>query len=449
MARRLAMVVVVSQALALQVSPSVGCRRRQLVWSSQSEEEETPLGWNEDDDAPAVPSGDWRAFRARLIETGLATAKIPEAVEGALVEEGVVTRNGTGQAGRAAARARPKRKTLANASPENLELAKSQSPDLADELTGSWAHPVGAAEVGGLLLRLPLELQLVVARETYWGKRLRQFAASEESRRLMREGTPASTKVFDNGDESETPFHEMLLYRVAGRFIKFELERIARKGKVDDAGRLVIDPRDYIDSWQEVVLVLDHDSRTGSRGVALNRPAATRSNSRLSAALVEALKREETDIPAVDDFHGAFGDRIAAYVGCPASRAPAKAPDGAVLVHGVGDLQGAVELAPGLGIYRGGSKAAVDRIINNQSDQLDFRFFIGTYKWAAGDLDRAIQNGIYRPAACSRALALKQCLNLPTPLWHEVMTMLGGNSEEIARLEYIKQHRGDNATKSN
>ena len=60
---------------------------------------------------------------------------------------------------------------------------------------------------------------------------------------------------------------------------------------------------------------------------------------------------------------------------------------------------------------------------------------IGKHEWAPGELERDIREGLYRPAACSRGVALKQCLGLPKPLWHEVMEMLGGTSEEISKLE--------------
>lgn len=380
-----------------------------VPWASQSSSSSDEGA--EDDDAPALPSGDWRAFRARLIETGLTTTTSEEEPEKKY--------------------AAPERRTIDTVSPANLELVKRQNAELAQEVMSAWAHEVGAAEVGGLLVRLPLELQLVVARETYWGKRLRQFAASEESRRAMREGGSAPGLI---GDE-ESALGEVLLYRVAGRFLKLELERIARKGTVDAAGRLVIDPRvlgeadkalldmrqDYLDSWQEVVLVLEHDTGAGSVGVALNRPAATRSNAPLSAGIVEALQRDETGSrPTASDFNTAFRDQIAAYVGCPSSRAPHRSPDGAVLVHGIRDLMGAREVAPGLGIFTGGAKAAVQRVIDGQADPLDFRFFIGTYKYAPGAINDAIRKGVYQPVACSSSLALKQCLSLPKPFWHEV-----------------------------
>lgn len=473
------MVLLVALLVAVPVrcfSPVATQSPRRLNSPSVSVSSSPAGDGGEEDEAPLLED-DWRAFRARLIESGLSTTLEP--VKKEEKEEEPVVR----------------------VSEENLKLVERQSPALAEEVMSAWAHTVGSAEVGGLLLRLPLELQLVVARDSYWGKKLRSFAASEESRRAMRDGVDSAIFQEKETPDEESPLHEILLYKVAGRFLKFELERISRKGKVDQAGRLVIDPRvlgeadkalldmrqDYLDSWQEVVLVLDHGVN-GSTGVAINRPAATSSNPPLSSAIVEALRRgEQCKGASAEEFDNAFRESVAAYVGCPNSRSPSKAPDSALVVHGIADLEGSTELAPGLGIYRGGSKAAIQRVNDNLADPLDFRFFIGSYNYPPGAVDEAIRKGQYRPVACSRSLALKQCLGLPKPLWHEVrlrtlsrvlvsplllesftmflicctpttdspisialitdvstqvMDMLGGNSEEVSRLEYIK-HRGD------
>ncbi|KAJ1482350.1 hypothetical protein T484DRAFT_1804143, partial [Baffinella frigidus] len=41
--------------------------------------------------------------------------------------------------------------------------------------------------------------------------------------------------------------------------------------------------------------------------------------------------------------------------------------------------------------------------------------------------------------ACARPLALKQCLGLPKPLWHEVMERCGGRSLELSKLELVRR----------
>ena len=153
---------------------------------------------------------------------------------------------------------------------------------------------------------------------------------------------------------------------------------------------------------------------------------------------VEALESDGGAKVTTDAFDGAFGKTIAAYVGKPAAREGGSA-NKAMVVHGLDDVDGAQELAPNLGIYRGGAAAAAERVREGTAEPLDFRFFIGRYEWGPGELAKDVRDGVYRPAACSRGVALKQCLGLPKPLWHEVMDMLGGSSADVSALELARR----------
>ena len=99
----------------------------------------------------------------------------------------------------------------------------------------------------------------------------------------------------------------------------------------------------------------------------------------------------------------------------------------------------AVEISPGTGIYMGGLEAAIDGVLDGRYKPLDFRFFIGCCKYNKGELEAEILSNKYQPIACARALALKQCIQLPKPLWHEVMEMCGGELMEVSRLELKKR----------
>lgn len=408
---------------------------------------------------PPVVLGDWRAFRARLVEGGLPVV---------------------GEADSATSNATKLSKPKAKLDEANVALAKSQSLVMAAELSDPgavWAHEVSSPEVGCLLIRLPLEAAIVLNKESHWGGKLREFAQSEqynERRRAGRKYSDVSSEerrvdeqVTSDSDDELNPLSEVLLYRVAQRFLARQFRRIADKGTKDEQGRLMLDARliseqdkellemrqVHLAAWQEVILVTQHDGVT-TQGVVINRPAATSANAQLSAAIVAALESDEgADRLDVQEFDAAFGDRCAAYVG--RTTAPPRL-DGtpreemtphneirAMLLHGLPGLDGARELSPGLGIYRGGAVAAARRVQTQKADAFDFRFFIGEYAWQPGEVAAKITAGQYRAVACSRAIALKQCLGLPKPLWNELMEMLGGSLAEISKLERLKSTNDD------
>lgn len=52
------------------------------------------------------------------------------------------------------------------------------------------------------------------------------------------------------------------------------------------------------------------------------------------------------------------------------------------------------------------------------------------------ELRKTISHALQYSAACSRNIVLKQCLGLPTPLWREVMNLMGGEHSSIANQVY-------------
>lgn len=89
------------------------------------------------------------------------------------------------------------------------------------------------------------------------------------------------------------------------------------------------------------------------------------------------------------------------------------------MIHGIADLPGAREISPGSGIYRGGLEAAIEGVLYGKYNPLDFRFFVGCHSYDESTLDVSVVLGKYQPIACARSVALKQCISLPKPLWHE------------------------------
>ena len=142
----------------------------------------------------------------------------------------------------------------------------------------------------------------------------------------------------------------------------------------------------------------------------------------MESAAIEAATRK---------LEAAFGAEAAVYWG-----GPERQEEPALLVHGVDGLPGSEELAPGTRIYKASGlavEAAADAVLEGRCAPLDFRWFIGRHsalrcaesEWAA--------------AACARPVALKQCLGLPKPLWHEVMELCGGALAELSQVELQKR----------
>ena len=208
----------------------------------------------------------------------------------------------------------------------------------------------------------------------------------------------------------------------------------------DDKAELLTLYLDNQESWQEVCLVLERDTAVGTAtALVLNRPMAFQLTENLARLVLHGEFSVETPTstgrrPDLHKFMAAFGSECAVYIGGPDDQGkPAE------IIHGIKALKGAREIAPGTGIYRGGLAAAVDGVLKGIYQPLDFRFFVGKHLYEENLLDVSVLLGKYQPIACSRALALKQCISLPKPLWHEVLEFVGGDMTEISELEFSKR----------
>ncbi|PSC71868.1 transcriptional regulator [Micractinium conductrix] len=167
--------------------------------------------------------------------------------------------------------------------------------------------------------------------------------------------------------------------------------------------------------WQAVVLIVNHGPQ-GSIGLVLNRPTALK------------MKRGRGGLPlAVDGMESLREAFAESRIYCGGFNAQQIV----TLLHGQRKLEGALEIVPG--IFIGGQEAASAEVLTGGLKQTDFRFFMGVCAWQPGELNRLVAEGAFHTAACSRSLVLKQCLQLPTPLWREVMCLMGGQFAEEAR----------------
>lgn len=165
----------------------------------------------------------------------------------------------------------------------------------------------------------------------------------------------------------------------------------------------------------------------------INRPLAKAVNAQVAQLLLNGAPETRRGLPPLHDeaflerFLQAFGKEAAIYLGGPDQQDVS-----GTLVHGF-ELPGAVEIAPGTGIYRGGVEAAVDAVLEGTRQPLEFRWFIGRR------VKVTTAFGSWCPVACARPLALKQCLGLPKPLWHEVLELCGGELAELSKIELLKR----------
>jgi len=309
-------------------------------------------------------------------------------------------------------------------SKENEVLLRIQSESLAEEcMAGVWAHEVSHPEVGGLVIRMPLEV------EVYRSKKIP--SAGEELRNFIKKGEKVE-----------------LWYRKAHTLCEKEIQKItayAENGQID-ASKISEVSNEFLqmyldnqETWQEVCLVVDRNNSGGTASaLVLNRPMAYKLTENLGLLILEGVLNDEKSprsCVSVDMLMEAFGEECAVYVGGPDAQG-----ESATLLHGFKDLPGAVEIAPGCNIFIGGIDHAIKGVKDGKYKPLDFRFFIGKHEFKNRQLDKQCILGKYQPIACSRPVVLKQCISLPTPLYYEVMELCGGELERISLLEQKKRN---------
>lgn len=321
---------------------------------------------------------------------------------------------------------------------ENEKVLEKQNKELAEEYASVWAHQIPTPEVGGLVIRMPLEVELYRNyRHSIMGSKLRAI-------------------LVDDGEGEGIPTDDLVMSHWYGRshdLIEEQMKKIAdmadEEGQIDatmldeDYSEMLHLYLENQEQWQEVCLVLERSTSSegsqSAKSLVLNRPMAfklTKDLGRLVyfGASDQKKKIDSEKVRGLTNFMLAFRDECAIYVGGSDDQSKP-----ATLIHGIRDLPGAVEISPGSNIYRGGLKAAVDGILSGKYTPLEFRFFVGCNNYEESMLDVEVRLGKYQPIACARALALKQCISLPKPLWHEVMELCDGDLPDISDLEMVKR----------
>jgi len=374
-------------------------------------------------EADGPSPAEWREFRQKLVSGGLK-----------------LTTDAADEAAQPSAETR--RRTVA---PKNEALLQSQSDELYREyISGGWAHP-SPVEAGGLMMRMPLPAQFLTQMRDgsadFWPATLREKIRAELPE--AEEGAGMDSEALMAKWTANTVY----CYRVAETMME---DRIGGIGaQADSNGRINakdLKPEELEllrlfsesqNAWQQVCLILSaSDGAAAGSSVVLNRPLAKGIDDALALRVLNGAGRTTSGdsaglVAVAKKLEAAFGDEAAVYWG-----GPERQEEPALLVHGVDGLAGSEELAPGTRIYSCsglGVEAAADAVLEGRCAPLDFRWFIGRHsalrcaerEWAA--------------AACARPVALKQCLGLPKPLWHEVMELCGGSLAELSQVELQKR----------
>jgi hypothetical protein len=387
---------------------------------------------------------------------------------------------------------------------ENQVLLQTQNEALASEYQSDvWAHVTAEAEVGGLVVRMPLEMELThlvvqqnnININNLVGKKLAQkYQARDAAKRRTKDSI--STAVWYARAQKYMQDQMQALSALGGgangKTQTIDLQKIT--SEQEELLQLYIDTHSH---WQEVCLVVEREDESSSGtdkdgsnsnnnklnkvAFVLNRPMALSMNKSLAQLVLfgatgggidgSSSTSTTTTTNNVDPrklvlfmkFLQAFGAECGVYVGGGDHQ-----EEPATIIHGYGEIRNAKEIAPGVGIYMGGDmEDIVDGVlVSKKYKALDFRFFVGCHDFCSGDetgpagaasprsLDLAVMLGKYQPIACARSVALKQCIGLPKPLWHEALELCGGDMAFVSQQEMAKridmdQDSGTVATNNN
>ncbi|KAG2485122.1 hypothetical protein HYH03_016109 [Edaphochlamys debaryana] len=160
--------------------------------------------------------------------------------------------------------------------------------------------------------------------------------------------------------------------------------------------------------WQTVVFVVSHSPEEGSVGLILNRPTGMVLGRKQGGLPLEMAG----SVPVQRVFHNSM-----LYCGGFTAQQVIH------LMHGH-RLEGSVQVCPG--VFLAGEAAATSAVEGGRLPAADFKFFAGALTWGPGELEAQVAAGAWYPAACSRSLVLKPAVQLPVPLWKEVLRLMGG-----------------------
>jgi len=170
---------------------------------------------------------------------------------------------------------------------------------------------------------------------------------------------------------------------------------------------------------QTIFLIIDHNERTGSTGVCINRP--------LPGNLLKVSS--ETNDSLDLSLKLTFNTATVSYGG------PVMQSDYSML-HGYGEVDGAKKIAPG--VFIGGSRELMGEVRRNNFNPADALFIRGHAAWIPSQLAREVSKGVWYTAAVSPDFILRyagapiQQDDNAKDLWSDILTAMGGKYQDIA-----------------
>lgn len=82
-------------------------------------------------------------------------------------------------------------------------------------------------------------------------------------------------------------------------------------------------------------------------------------------------------------------------------------------------------------------------IIGSAADMSKLRLFAGCLRWKKGELEREVDEGSWYCVSASKLFALEHCIQLPKPLWVEIMQSQGDPFAKIASHVYQEDIEAD------
>lgn len=183
---------------------------------------------------------------------------------------------------------------------------------------------------------------------------------------------------------------------------------------------------------QSVVFLVDHTPAGGTTGLVLNRPL----RGTLKPLMNSGVIRTEGDRELPTDAVSTLGDAPVylggpdMYEGSPLLVLEATGTDNRHGSRAWTEPRTGVQVAALDSAFSGRAGTPVDPPSSSA------RVFAGCVKWGAGKLEAEVDSGEWFVFSASTKYATEHCIQLPKPLWREIMESTGDPFAKIARQVY-------------